>query len=59
MLLFEENLEERQNITALFLKAQALLGLGCAEVGCKLLEEVLARDNSHTGALDLHRSLEG
>jgi tetratricopeptide (TPR) repeat protein len=59
MLLFEEDLEERQNITVLFLKAQALLGFGRAEEGRELLEEVLALDHNHTGALDLQRSLEG
>ncbi len=57
MPLFEEDIEERQNITVLFMKAQALLGLGRDEEGRKLLEEVLAHDHNHTGALDLQRSL--
>ncbi len=59
MLLFEEDLDERQNITVLFLKAQALLGLDCVDEGRALLEEVLVHDHNHTGALDLQRSLEG
>jgi tetratricopeptide (TPR) repeat protein len=59
MLLFDENLEESQQITVQFLKAQALIGLGRVEEGRKLLEEVLSRDHNHTGALDLQRSLEG
>lgn len=49
MPLFEEDIEERQNITVLFMKAQALLGLGRDEEGRKLLEEVLAHDHNHTG----------
>ncbi|SEG72564.1 Tfp pilus assembly protein PilF [Bryocella elongata] len=59
MLLFEEDLEERQNITVLFLMAQSLLGLGRMDEARKLLGEVLSKDHSHTGALDLQRSLEG
>jgi tetratricopeptide (TPR) repeat protein len=59
MLLFEEDLVERQDITVLFLKAQALLGLGNAEEGGSLLNEVLGRDRNHTGAVDLRRWLEG
>lgn len=55
MLLFEENLDERQAITVLFLKAQALLGLGEQEKGFNLLHEVLQRDCSHAGAIDLLR----
>jgi hypothetical protein len=59
MLLFDEDLTWRQTITALFLEAQARLGLGDEAEGRRLLEEVLAMDNAHTGAIDLlrfHRS---
>ena len=59
MLLFEEDLEERQSITVLFLMAQGLLGLGRTDEAGKLLGEVLAKDHNHTGALDLQRALEG
>jgi tetratricopeptide (TPR) repeat protein len=55
MLLFEEDLARRQTITARFLEAQARLGLGDEAEGLRLLEEVLAMDNAHTGAIDLLR----
>jgi hypothetical protein len=55
MLLFEEDLAQRQTITARFLEAQARLGLGDEAEGLRLLEEVLAMDNAHTGAIDLLR----
>jgi tetratricopeptide (TPR) repeat protein len=55
MLLFEEDLARRQTITARFLEAQARLGLGEQADGLRLLEEVLAMDNAHTGAIDLLR----
>lgn len=55
MLLFDEDLARRQNITARFLEAQARLGLGEQADGLGLLEEVLAMDNAHTGAIDLLR----
>lgn len=60
MLLFEEDLQERQLVTAQFLEAQALLGLDqdCRESGVTLLRQVLKRDNSHTGAMDLLRYFE-
>ncbi|HZQ43620.1 MAG TPA: DUF5107 domain-containing protein [Acidobacteriaceae bacterium] len=53
MLLFDEDLQERQDITALFLHAQAQLGLGHLREARRLLEEVLAKDHGHTGAIDL------
>ncbi|MFC5861394.1 DUF5107 domain-containing protein [Acidicapsa dinghuensis] len=53
MLLFDEDLTRRQSITARFLEAQARLGLGEDAEGLCLLEEVLAMDNAHTGAIDL------
>jgi tetratricopeptide (TPR) repeat protein len=53
MLLFDEDLKRRQTITANFLQAQALLGLGERERGTELLRTVLAQDMSHVGAIDL------
>lgn len=58
MLLFEEDLEKRQKITADFLKAQSLLGLGQVERGTELLRHVLNEDRNHTGAIDMMRMLE-
>jgi tetratricopeptide (TPR) repeat protein len=55
MLLFDEDLAHRQTITARFLEAQAQLGLGENAEGLRLLEEVLAMDNAHAGAIDLLR----
>jgi tetratricopeptide (TPR) repeat protein len=55
MLLFDEDLRHRQTITARFLEAQARLGLGEEAEGFRLLEEVLANDNGHAGAIDLLR----
>lgn len=57
MLLFEEDLKQRQNITARFLHAQAQLGLGNKEHAKHLLEDVAAQDRSHTGAIDLLATL--
>jgi tetratricopeptide (TPR) repeat protein len=61
MLLFEEDLYERQQITADFLKAQALIGRNDQEngLGIALLEAVLQHDCSHTGAIDLLCVLKG
>jgi tetratricopeptide (TPR) repeat protein len=53
MLLFEEDLTKRQHITATFLRAQALLGLGRIEEAGMALDEVLMLDRSHAGAGDL------
>ncbi|MGB6827872.1 MAG: DUF5107 domain-containing protein, partial [Terracidiphilus sp.] len=55
MLLFEEDLTRRQAVAARFLEAQARLGLGEEAKGLGLLEEVLALDNAHSGAIDLRR----
>lgn len=55
MLLFDEDLAHRQTITARFLEAQARLGVGEEAEGLRLLEQVLAMDNAHTGAIDLLR----
>jgi hypothetical protein len=57
MLLFNENLKVRQTINAQFQQAQALIGLGQEnkDVGLNLLHQVLLRDRSHVGAIDLLR----
>ncbi|HEY1803130.1 MAG TPA: tetratricopeptide repeat protein, partial [Terracidiphilus sp.] len=59
MLLFDEDLASRQTITASFLKAQALFGLGDETGGHRMLEEVLAMDTAHSGAIDLRRFHKG
>lgn len=53
MLLFEEDLDLRQKISARFLRAQALLGLGRASEAAALLDEVRTMDANHPGAADL------
>jgi tetratricopeptide (TPR) repeat protein len=53
MLLFEEDLQKRQRITATYLRAQALLGLGRADEARAALDEVQRLDRSHPGARDL------
>lgn len=58
MLLFEEDLARRQQISAKFLRAQALLGLGQADQGLALLNEVRSLDENHSGAADLLTTIE-
>jgi tetratricopeptide (TPR) repeat protein len=58
MLLFEEDLLRRQEITAKFLRAQALLGLGKTAQAVELLNEVRVLDGNHQGAADLLASVE-
>ncbi|MEI7809249.1 MAG: tetratricopeptide repeat protein, partial [Verrucomicrobiota bacterium] len=53
MLLFDDDLQRRQEIAALFMQAQALLGLGRKRMAEKLLAEVLARDPNHALAADI------
>lgn len=53
MLLFDEDIQQRQETTALFLQAQALMGLGKTAAAKKLLAKVLQRDPNHAPALDL------
>jgi tetratricopeptide (TPR) repeat protein len=53
MLLFDEDIRERQKITALFLRAQAQLGLKHQAEAVHLLQQTLLLDCSHTGAIDL------
>ena len=53
MLLFEDDLAARQAITADFLEAQALLGLGERTVARARLKSILRRDPAHALAADL------
>jgi tetratricopeptide (TPR) repeat protein len=53
MLLFEDDLQFRQETTALFLQAQAHLGLGGKKKARALLRTVLRRDPNHALAADL------
>jgi hypothetical protein len=53
MLLFQDDLKFRQETTALFLEAQAELGLKRKEQGRARLREVLRRDPNHPLAADL------
>lgn len=53
MLLFEDDLQFRQRTTALFLQAQAHLGLGRRARAMALLRNVLERDPNHALAADL------
>jgi len=59
MLLFEEDLQTRQTITARFLRAQALLGFGDQQKALDLLHGVQELDRSHTGVIDLLQEIEG
>ncbi|MDD5200990.1 MAG: hypothetical protein PHC88_14445 [Terrimicrobiaceae bacterium] len=53
MLLFEEDIQFRQETTALFLQAQAHHGLGRRARAGPLLAEMLERDSNHALARDL------
>ncbi len=53
MLLFDDDLQFRQETAALFLQAQAQLGLGKKKVAKSLLQKVLQRDPNHALAADL------
>ena len=53
LLLFDDDLDARQKTTALFLEAQARLGLGQQAAARKLLNKVLRRDPNHAQAADL------
>jgi tetratricopeptide (TPR) repeat protein len=53
MLLFNDDIGERQKTTAIFLEAQARLGLGMKAAARRLLGRVLRRDPSHPFAADL------
>ena len=53
MLLFDDDLQFRQQTTAIFLQAQACLGLGRNSTAKTLLQNVLGRDPNHALAADL------
>ncbi len=57
MLLFEDDLRLRSRVSALFLRAQALSGLGEPTRAQHVLEEVLRLDSNHAGAGDFLRLL--
>jgi len=57
MLLFDDDLPARQQITARFLEAQARLGLGEQSAARRLLRTVLKSDPSHASAADLGNAL--
>jgi hypothetical protein len=57
MLLFDDDLQFRQQTTALFLQAQAHFGLGHGARAQLLLAKVLRRDPSHPLAADLFKEL--
>jgi tetratricopeptide (TPR) repeat protein len=57
MLLFDDDLQLRQETTALFLQAQAQLGLGRKTIAERLLRTVLRRDPNHAMAADFLNNL--
>jgi tetratricopeptide (TPR) repeat protein len=57
MLLFDDDLQLRQETTALFLQAQAWFGLGRKSRAKRLLQQVLRRDPNHAPAADFVRFL--
>jgi hypothetical protein len=57
MLLFDDDLQFRQETTALFLQAQAYLGLARKSKAKSLLQSVLRRDPNHALAADFLREL--
>lgn len=59
MLLFEDDIQERQRVTATLLKALAKLGEGRKREGLKLLDEVLRRDPNHAFAKDIRDEVGG
>jgi tetratricopeptide (TPR) repeat protein len=58
MLLFEDDLQKRNTVTAFFLQAQARLGLGDVVRAQELLNQVLQLDRSHDLAADLLAEVE-
>ena len=59
MLLFEDDLQKRNTVTATFLRAQAWLGLGDSAKARDLLQEVMVLDRNHSRAADMLTALEG
>ena len=58
MLLFDDDLQQRQETNSLFMEAQAQLGLGCRSTAKKLLSIVLKRDPNHALAADFSAEIE-
>jgi tetratricopeptide (TPR) repeat protein len=58
MLLFEDDLQKRNTVTANFLGAQAWLGLGDSTKARELLHEVMVLDRNHSRAADMLAVLE-
>ncbi len=58
MLLFDDDLQFRQQTTALFLEAQAWFGLGNKLKARNLLQQVLKRDPNHAFATNLRDEME-
>ena len=58
LLLFDDDLQFRQETTALFLQAQAHFGLGDKAKSKHLLATVLKRDPNHALAADLIKEFE-
>ena len=57
MLLFDDDIQFRQETAAMFLQAQARLVLGQKLQAEKLLQHVLRRDPNHALAADLNKEL--
>ena len=57
MLLFDDDLQFRQQTAAMFSRAQAWHGLGQAAQARRLLQKVLQRDPNHAPAADLLASV--
>lgn len=57
MLLFEEDLDKRNQMTAKLLEAQAAAGLDEVDKASRLLNEVLTSDPNHSAAWDLQQEL--
>jgi tetratricopeptide (TPR) repeat protein len=58
LLLFNDDLQKRNAVTATFLEAQAQLGLGESVEARALLDQVLALDRNHDRAADLIAEIE-
>ena len=57
MLLFADDIQRRQELTARFLEAQASFGLGDVDDAKALLETVLTEDPNSALAQDLYREV--
>jgi tetratricopeptide (TPR) repeat protein len=59
MLIFEDDIQERQRVGATLLKALAKLGRGRKKEGLRLLDEVLRSDPNHAFAKDVRDEVGG